>query len=120
MMHSYRIARSSLERKEEMEPRQITGEGDGEVITLEYTVHIWREGGQFVAHAMPLDVMSSGQTPEAARKALDEAVHLFLVTAADLGTLEEILQEAGYEYQAGNWISPFWVATERHSTVVGV
>jgi predicted RNase H-like HicB family nuclease len=65
------------------------------MIDLEYTVHIWKEGNQFVAHAMPLDVMSSGQTPEYARMALDEAVHLFLVAAADVGTLEEVLQEAG-------------------------
>lgn len=50
---------------------------------IEYTVKIWKEGNQFVAHAMPLDVMSSGSTPEEARKALAEAVHLFLMTAAD-------------------------------------
>ena len=62
---------------------------------IEYTAHIWKEGNQYVAHAMPLDVMSSGQTPEEARKALDEAVHLFLVTAADMGNLEEILLESG-------------------------
>ncbi len=31
-----------------------------------------------------------------ARKALDEAVHLFLLTAADMGSLEEVLQEAGW------------------------
>ena len=64
---------------------------------IEYTVQIWKEGNQFVAHAMPLDVMSSGKTPEEARKALDEAVHLFLVTADDIGTLNEILQETRYE-----------------------
>jgi len=64
---------------------------------IEYTVQIWQEGNQFVAHAMPLDVMSSGKTPEEARKALDEAVHLFLVTAADMGTLDEVLQESRYE-----------------------
>jgi predicted RNase H-like HicB family nuclease len=50
---------------------------------IEYTVQIWKEGNQFVAHAMPLDVMSSGSTPEEARKAFAEAVHLFLMTAAD-------------------------------------
>jgi len=33
---------------------------------IEYTVQIWKEGNQFVAHAMPLDVMSSGRTPEEA------------------------------------------------------
>ncbi len=31
-----------------------------------------------------------------ARKALDEAVHLFLLTAADMRSLEEVLQEAGW------------------------
>jgi len=57
---------------------------------MEYTVQIWKEDDQFIAHAMPLDVMSSGSTAEAAREALDEAVSLFLETAAEMGTLEEI------------------------------
>ena len=87
---------------------------------IEYTVQIWKEGDQFVAHAMPLDVMSSGKTPDEARKALDEAVHLFLVTALDMGNLEEILQDSGYEFSGEKWISPSWVAIERHSTLVGV
>ena len=89
-------------------------------MNIEYTAHIWKEGSQYVAHAMPLDVMSSGQTPEEARKALDEAVHLFLVTAVDMGNLEEILQESGYERKQGTWTGPSWVAIERHSAVVGV
>ncbi len=87
---------------------------------IEYTVQIWKEGEQFVAHAMPLDVMSSGKTPDEARKALDEAVHLFLVTALDMGNLEEILQDSGYELSGEKWIGPSWVAIERHSTMVGV
>jgi len=91
-----------------------------QAMNIEYTVQIWKEGNQFVAHAMPLDVMSSGKTPEEARKALDEAVHLFLITSADIGTLAEILQDAGYEFKEGNWIGPSWVAIERHSTLVGV
>ena len=37
-----------------------------------------------------------------------------------MGTLEEILQEAGYELSQGIWVSPPWVAIERHSAVVGV
>jgi len=86
---------------------------------IEYTVQIWKEGNQYVAHAMPLDVGSSGRTPEEARKALDEAVHLFLVTAMDIGTLEEVLQEAGYEFKEERWISPSWIAVEKHSAVLG-
>lgn len=89
-------------------------------INIEYTIQIWREGDQFIAHAMPLDVMSSGSTSEKAKEALDEAVQLFLETAADMGTLDEILQESGYEFNQEKWISPLWVAIERHFTIVGV
>lgn len=87
---------------------------------VEYTVHIWKEGDQFVAHAIPLDVMSCGGTPDEARSALDEAVRLFLSTSASRGVLEEILREAGYEERGGDWLNPPWVAIERHSTAVPV
>ena len=91
-----------------------------QTITVEYTAQIWKEGNQFISHAMPLDVMSSGKTPEEARKALDEAVNLFLATAADMGTLDDILEEAGYRLSQGSWVSPSWVAIERHSTALGI
>ena len=86
---------------------------------IEYTVQIWKEGNQYVAHAMPLDVMSSGLTPEEARSALDEAVRLFLRTAIDMGTLDEILEEVGYQQADQIWFSPPWVAIEKHSAVIG-
>jgi predicted RNase H-like HicB family nuclease len=86
---------------------------------LEYTVYIWQEGDQFVAHAMPLNVMSSGKTVDEARKALDEAVRLFLKTAEDMGTLEEVLEECGYKFKDGKWLSYPWISIERHSTVLG-
>ena len=63
---------------------------------IEYTVQVWQEGKQFVAHAMPLDVMSCGSTPAAASQALREAVELYPVTSAEVGTLAEVLEEAGY------------------------
>ncbi|HMW02426.1 MAG TPA: hypothetical protein PLL06_14780 [Acidobacteriota bacterium] len=87
---------------------------------IEYTVHIWQEGYQFIAHALPLDVASSAFTPEQARIALDEAVRLFLETATERGTLEDVLEDAGYTLQDGQWISPVWVSIERHSLLVGV
>ena len=88
-------------------------------MSIEYTTQIWQEGNQFVAHAMPLDVMSSGRTVDEARHALAEAVQLFLETTADIGTLGEVLQEAGYELSHGQWVSPTWIAFERHAAVVG-
>jgi predicted RNase H-like HicB family nuclease len=87
---------------------------------IDFTLHIWKEGDQFVAHAMPLDVVSSGPTPEASRAALDEAVLLFLQTAEEHGTLQEVLEEAGYEHDNQVWRSPSWVAVERRTATVGV
>jgi predicted RNase H-like HicB family nuclease len=86
---------------------------------IEYTVQVWQEGKQFVAHAMPLDVMSCGPTPELASQALKEAVELYLVTAAETGTLAEVLEEAGYQARGEGWLSPTWVALERQSVPVG-
>ncbi len=82
---------------------------------IDYTVQIWREGRQFIAHAMPLDVASSGDTPQAARAAVEEAVRLFLQTAERHGTLNQVLEDAGYEHAGAGWRSPDWVCIERHS-----
>jgi len=87
---------------------------------LEYTVQIWREDGQFIAHAMPLDVASSGETPEAARRAVDEAVKLFIATASEHGTLKEVLEDAGYRRVRGEWRSPAWSGIEQRSVLAEV
>ena len=58
---------------------------------IEYTVQVWQEGKLFVAHAMPLDVTSCGPTAASASQALKEAVELYLVTSAEVGTLAEVL-----------------------------
>jgi predicted RNase H-like HicB family nuclease len=82
---------------------------------IDYTVQVWREGKQYIAHAMPLDVASFGETPEAARQAMDEAVRLFLSTAAGHGTLAEVLEDAGYCRDGGSWRGPDWMGVELRS-----
>ena len=89
-------------------------------MNIDYTVQIWQEGDQFIAHAMPLDIMSAGATPQQAREALQEAVELFFATASEMGTLSDILAEAGYQFHDGVWVSPIWIAVERHSTMASV
>ena len=85
---------------------------------IDYTVQIWKEADQFVAHALPIDVVSSGCTPDQARMALAEAVSLFLSTAQTMGTLEEVLEECSYKFREGIWEAPEWVAWERQSTLL--
>ena len=74
----------------------------GQLVQIDFTEQIWKEGNQLIAHAMAVNVMSAGQSPNAVRRALDEAISLFLATAADMGTLEEVLQETGYELRQGS------------------
>ncbi len=82
-------------------------------VTIDYTVQVWREGTQFIAHAMPLDVASSGDSPENARKAVDEAVRLFIATASAHGTLDEVLEDSGYQRETEKWRSPAWLGIEQ-------
>lgn len=83
---------------------------------IDYTVNIWREGDQYVAHAMPLDVASAGPDPEAARAAVDEAVRAFASSCSQAGTLAQVLEEAGYERDFdGAWRSPQWVSVEQRA-----
>lgn len=83
-----------------------------------YTVQIWREGEHYIAHAMPIDLMSSGRTAEDARKAIDEAAHAFLATLADRDDWALVLEEAGYVYTNGCWKEPTWIGVERRMVSV--
>lgn len=74
---------------------------------------IFKEGETFIAYSPKLDVSSCGNTIDEARKNLKIAVQLFLEEAEKMGTLEEILQESGYEKTGINvWKTPQLIATE--------
>jgi len=87
---------------------------------LDYTIQIWQEGNQFIGHAMPIDVASSGHSPEGARQAVDEAVKVFLSTAAEHGTLREVLEDAGYRRSRGAWCAPVWAGIEQRSILAPI
>ena len=63
---------------------------------IQFTTRIFKEGRTYVAHALELDVSSCGGTKEKALKNLKEAARLFLEEAGKMGTLDQILEEAGY------------------------
>ena len=58
---------------------------------LHLTAVIWPEGKRYVSRYPEIDVASYGRTPTAARKALQEAVELWLINAKKLGLLAEFL-----------------------------
>ena len=62
---------------------------------IRFTTQVFKEGRLFVAHTPELDVSSCGGSKEKAGRNLKEAVRLFLEEAAKMGTLDQILEEAG-------------------------
>jgi len=62
--------------------------------------YIKREGEMYSAVCIEFDVASCGHTPEEAYKNVIEAVTIHLRDAQELGTLEEVLAEVGFEAPA--------------------
>ncbi|MGH7814294.1 MAG: type II toxin-antitoxin system HicB family antitoxin [Candidatus Binataceae bacterium] len=86
---------------------------------VSFTVHLFKEGPTYVAHVPELDVSSCGTSLEEARKNVAGAVEGFLKTSAELGTLDEILEEAGYVRAAGGWQAPELVSHDRMTLDLG-
>jgi predicted RNase H-like HicB family nuclease len=80
---------------------------------LAFTVQIFKEGDAFVAHVPELDVSSCGDTADLARRNVQDAVRGFLDTAREMGTLTEILEEAGYRREGEVWRAPEFVSLDR-------
>ncbi len=55
-----------------------------------------RDGNIWIAHCLPLDVYSQGDTKEKALASLTEAVHLWFESCLDRDVLSEALAESGF------------------------
>lgn len=63
---------------------------------LIFTGEIWKEGDMYTSYCPELDLASCGETIEQAKKNLLEVVEIFIEETSKLGTLRELLEEAGY------------------------
>ena len=70
---------------------------DHAVMHVPYTSQLFEEDEQIVAVCPDLNISSFGDTPQEALTALQEAVTLFLEECQRMGTLEAVLEEAGYQ-----------------------
>jgi predicted RNase H-like HicB family nuclease len=76
------------------------------MIHIPYTSQLFEEDGQIVAVCPELNVSSYSDTSEKALMALQEVVALFLEECQQMGTLEIVLKEAGYQFDPGRqtWV----------------
>lgn len=70
------------------------------------TTKIWKEGRHFVAYTPELDVASQGKSSVHAEERLREAVALFLEETKRMGTLDRVLERAGFFKEGHRWVAP--------------
>jgi predicted RNase H-like HicB family nuclease len=71
-----------------------------------FEAEFFREDQDIIGYAKSLDVSSAGKTPEEAERALTEAVTLFIETAQEMGTLEQLLVDSGFVRKGDEWSVP--------------
>ncbi len=71
---------------------------------IEVRIEIFREGDFYVGVCPDLDVSSFGETVEEAKQSVREALQAFFEECEAMGTLQEVLEEAGFIQQDGSWL----------------
>jgi len=87
--------------------------------TISFTGEIFKENGMFVAYCPELDISSCGRDLVEAKKNLLEASRLFMEESLKMGTLKDILEEAGYDASKSELKSPL-VETDKLELKVDV
>lgn len=64
---------------------------------LKITTQFWKEDALFIAYSPELDMVAQGYTFEEANKNLNEVIEIQFEEMKDLGTLDEYLQERGFQ-----------------------
>jgi predicted RNase H-like HicB family nuclease len=82
---------------------------------IQFTSQVFKEDETFVAHTPEMDISSCGDTEQKALENLKEAVTLFLEEADKMGTLNQILEEAGFFKHDDKLEGPTFVSTQRIS-----
>ena len=81
-----------------------------------FRAEFFRERDLYVGLAPELNVSSFGETLDEAKGSLKEAVEGFLEECETMGTLEEVIQEAGFEKKGSQWLPRQPVAAELLTT----
>jgi predicted RNase H-like HicB family nuclease len=69
-----------------------------------FRAEFFREGDLYAGLAPELDVSSFGETIEEAKRSLQEAVEAFIEECEAMGTLVEVLEEAGFGRSGDLWL----------------
>lgn len=77
-----------------------------------YRAEFFKEGDLYVSLAPELNVSSFGETLEEAKRSIQEAVEAFVEECERMGTLDEVMEEAGFLKRGDQWLPRQPVAAE--------
>lgn len=86
-------------------------------------VLFFQEGKKVVAYSPALDLSTCGDTEEQARKRFAEAALIFIAEIHKMGTLDEVLEECGWQKvpEQDTWSPPIYKSIEESVKIpVGV
>ena len=64
---------------------------------IKLTEELWKEGNMYVSNCPELDMAACGESVEQAKKNLKEVILINLEEAQKMGTLDKLLQDAGFD-----------------------
>ncbi len=89
-------------------------------LLFKLSVVFLREGDSFIAYSPALDLSTSAASFEKVRSRFAEAARLFFEEIVKKGTLDEVLQELGWQKHNKEWQPPLIVSQEIESIRVPV
>ncbi|MGA7879153.1 MAG: hypothetical protein WCA08_26065 [Desulfoferrobacter sp.] len=70
---------------------------------LSVSIEVFKEDDLYVALAPQLNVSSFGESIDDARSSLKEAIEAFLEECAEMGSLQQVLEESGFINTGDSW-----------------
>ena len=95
-------------------------------LQLKLQVSFIKEGNKFIAHSPALDISTSGDSLDQAKKRFEELSAYFLEECVQMGTLEDVLTGLGWHKKGnnsttnGNWVPPIIVGQESHQVRINL
>jgi predicted RNase H-like HicB family nuclease len=82
----------------------VYSRGESMAHRIVYRAEFFQEGDVYIGLASELNVSSFGETLEEARQSLQEAVEAFVEECQNMGTFEEVMEEAGFVKKGELWV----------------
>jgi len=91
-----------------------------QILEFNLPVSIFKEEDKFVAYAPVLDLSTSADTFEKVKKRFSEIVYIFFEELKEKGTLNQVLEELGWQMVKQNWFPPVLVSQESEKIQVSI